>query len=350
MTASLRHLLTATPISAGNGKPLFKSGFELGSLIAKIEAYPSEGVENGRLNPNPYFGRVQTTVSMVNQLMRGECSASDDFLGILVYLVTERLREITWEARKIWILKIKEAVGAISMERKGIEYYKEVMDFGFKRAERADHFMLLYSSISPFSSDFYSLRDVMIPLLALTPEISKPSAVFSFYYAEGADLYETWHRMFRDAVGINYASDYTPFSFNPDSKKIDFDYGIEKTIDHFESIEASQHLQTFLIPEYVVSVPMIALDPLKEDPAVFVGFADEQLSTGLRVMSVPDPYLSRWITQIAKPLLKEEIIGMRPSYFSAVKDRIVKEIYLDLRLGKVPDYTLLIERFEERCK
>lgn len=346
MPVSLRQLLTATPTL--DGQPLFKNGLELGRIVASIETYSV--IEGGipTTYGNPYAGKEQSAVSMVNQLMRNDCGASKDFLRLILFLVENRLKDSDKETASLWVKRVKESIKNITTERKGADFYREVIENGIERALRTKDFLFIYTSIHPFASDFYALKDIMIPLLALTAEVPQASARFSFYYANGVDLYETWQRMFRDTVGIIYSVDYTPLSFNPETQDIDFKFGIEKTVAHFEELEANGFLQTFLVPEYIVSVPMVALDPLSEEPIAFIGFAAPELELGLRAMPVPEPYLSRWIAKIGKPLLNQNIPEMVNSSFSAVKDRLVREAHLAVKLGDVPDYTNVISRFSER--
>jgi hypothetical protein len=343
LSVSLRELLTVSP--APDKKPLFRSGLELGRRIANTKEYPST---EGKWDKNPYAGREHTTISMINQLMRAECSASPELVRILVYLVEQRLEGVDQKYVNIWLKKVKESITNILIERKGSEFYREVVDNGLTRAQRTKDFLFLYSSIAPFSSDFYQLRDVMVPLLGLTSEYPIASARFSFFYASNANIYETWRRMFFDTVGIYNAVDFAPLSFNPESQKIDFAYGIDRTVEQMERLEKEGLLQTFLIPEHVVSVPMVALDPLSDDPAVFIGFAAPEEEVGLKAMPVPEPYLTRWIERVAKPLLKKEVPETVFTSFSDVRDRLVSEAQLAVKLGTVPDYSNLIEGFSKK--
>lgn len=343
----LRELLTSLPTP--KREPLFRSGLELGRLISETETYEVSEDGVSKTYKNPYAGRQQTSIGMINQLMRSECVASADLLRIIKYLVSQKLHGIDQKQIDTWIVKVEESIKQIVVERKGNEFYKEVLEIGIERAGRAKDLFFLYSSVSPFASDFFELKSVMTPLLALTPEIKSPSARFSFYYAENANLYEIWKRIFMDAVGINPAIDYCPLSFNPEKQDIDYEYGIKRAVEVLEKLESSGLLQTFLVPEYIVSVPMVALDPLSNEPVAFVGFSSPD--EPIKAMPVPEPYLTRWINKVVKPLLNGEVSVTKRCSFAEVRDRIVDEARLATTLGmNLPDYTSSVEQFRARME
>jgi len=327
VSKALKILLTSTP--SPDDAPLFRNGLDLARQIAKLSYLVSQDTENS------YHGRENSAASFLNQIFRGERSASPDMKRAINEAVVLRLINQPLAVREEWLEKINRTIEEAQNARK-LQKYSDV-NFAFENLLELEESCTDHFVVSPVTTHdiirvgSHPLREIMIRRLNLyKPEISKDGGEeistiidpkittrYTFCVSSQERAEDGWRRFFYQVTGV--ASD------NPTGLPL----SVNEANVRLQELDEIDALRIFAIPEEICGIPIVVHEPLSTTPTGFITFY--KFDSSVDVHPIPTHYMNDWKKSVFERIIYGKSNVTRVNWQS-VNKMVVQEAENLLRL------------------